>query len=307
MLLSLSVLLGGGFALSRAATEIPLEPALNAERRAFELPGFGRVAFYGDPRGSGRPLVLTHSVNAAANAHEMQPLFESFRGERPVYVLEWPGFGSSLRADTRYTPELMAGALQRFVELLGSEVDVVSLSLGSEFAARAALAEPRIRSLTLISPSGLGQPRAASREAAQAQGERSYNRLRPFGGPLFAVISSRPSIRYFLSQSFVGRVDPGLERAAVNSSWQPGARHAPLFFLSGLLFSHDGLGELYSRLQIPVLVLYDRDAFVSFDRLPQFAARDNVTAVRISPTLGLPQFEQTAAVRRAMDAFYGGR
>lgn len=304
IMLALLTLAGGSVALSRAVHEVPLAPVLDAERRAFVLPDFGRVAFYGDPSGTGRPLVLTHSVNAAANAFEMQPIFESFRGQRPVYVLEWPGFGSSLRADVPYTPELMSRALAHFVGLLDTEVDVVSLSLGSEFAARAALSEPRIRSLALLSPTGLGDPRGASQEAAQEQGQARYNSLRPFGSPLFAVISSRPSIRYFLSQSFVGPVNRGLYQASLDSSWQAGAKHAPLYFLSGLLFSSDALSELYSKLQVPVLVLYDRDAFVNFNRLPDFEAQENVQAVRISPTLGLPHFEQMGQVRRALDEFY---
>ena len=61
-------------------------------------------------------------------------------------------------------------ALAALVAQLNTEVDVVSLSLGSEFAARAALAEPRIRSLALISPSGFGQPRNGTQDAAADDG-----------------------------------------------------------------------------------------------------------------------------------------
>ena len=79
--------------------------------------------------------MLAHSVNAAASAYEMKPLWDAYAGTRPVYALEWPGFGSSDRPDLRYTPELMTRALNALVAELGSEVDVVALSLGSEFAA----------------------------------------------------------------------------------------------------------------------------------------------------------------------------
>lgn len=290
-----------------AATPAPLtlRPALGGERRFLTLPGFGRVAYYADPRGEGRPLVLTVSVNAAASAYEMKPLWDAFAGTRPVYALEWPGFGSSDRPDVKYTPALMTGALTALVAELGSDVDVVALSLGSEFAARAALQEPRIRSLALISPSGLGQPRGGTQRATNEDGGQTlYNRLNTFSTPLYALLRTRISIEYFLSRSFRGPVDQGLVNYSMDTTRQPGAKYAPLYFISGQLFTADAYGDLYSRLTVPTLVLYDRDAFVSFDRLPQFTAQPGVRAVRIDGTDGLPQFEKTAAVVEALRAFW---
>ena len=56
-----------------------------------------------------------------------------------------------------------------------------------------------------------------------------------------------------------------------------------------------------------MLVLYDRDAFVRFDTLPDFLdAHDNWQAVRIEPTKGLPQFERLADVIHALDKFWAG-
>src|SRR5690606_14489158 len=78
---------------------LPLPPALEAERRAF-VDRYGRLlAMYADTRGSGRRVVLVHSVTAAASAYEMRPLFEALRGSRPVYALDLPGFGFSDRSD----------------------------------------------------------------------------------------------------------------------------------------------------------------------------------------------------------------
>lgn len=282
-----------------------LSPAVSGERRFLTLPGFGRVAYYADPRGSGRPLILTHSVNAAASAYEMKPLWDAYAGTRPVYALEWPGFGSSDRPDLRYTPELMTQALTALVAELGGEVDVVGLSLGSEFAARAALAEPRIRTLALLSPSGLGEPRGGTQEASERDGgTRLYRTLDAVGTPLYAVLRTRPSIEYFLSRSFRGPVNEGLITYALETTRQPGARNAPLYFISGGLFTPDAYRDLYSKLQVPVAVLYDQDGFVSFERLSLFGAQPNVTAVRIEGTDGLPHFEKLPEVRAALDAFW---
>ncbi|MPY65183.1 alpha/beta fold hydrolase [Deinococcus sp. SDU3-2] len=288
-----------------SAPTLSLSPAVSGERRFLTLPGFGRVAYYADPRGTGRPLILTHSVNAAASAYEMKPLWDAYAGTRPLYALEWPGFGSSDRPDIAYTPELMASALTALVAELGQEVDVVGLSLGSEFAARAALAEPRIRTLALISPSGLGEPRNGTQEASERDGgTRLYRTLDAVGTPLYALLRTRPSIEYFLSRSFRGPVNEGLVAYSLETTRQPGAKNAPLYFISGVLFTPDAYRDLYSKLGVPVTVLYDQDGFVSFERLPLFDAQPNVTAVRIEGTDGLPHFEKLPEVRAALDAFW---
>lgn len=284
-----------------------LEPALAANRAYFALPGFGRVGYYQDPRGTSRPLVLVTSINAAASAYEMKPIYDSYAGARPVYVLEWPGFGSSDRLDVRYTPDLMAAALKTLIALVGQEVDVVALSLGSEFAARAALGEPRIRSLALISPTGLGTARDGSRAAEDAaRAERLYGQLSnpAYAGALYGVIASGVSIRYFLSRSFVGPADTGLVEYSYLSTRPEGARNGPLQFIAGLPFTSGAYTTLYSRLTIPTLVLYDRDGFVNFARLPEFDALPNVSVVKITPSLGLPQFEQMPQVKAALEAFW---
>jgi pimeloyl-ACP methyl ester carboxylesterase len=296
-----------------STTSVATEPALpqlvnafSADRLSFDLAGFGKVAYYADLKGEGRPLLLLTSVNAAANAYEMRPIFLAYQGKRPVYVLEWPGFGFSDRPEIRYTPELMTAALSRLVAIIGQDLDLVALSLGSEFAARAAAAEPRIKSLALISPTGVGDPKPA--DFAQ-RSERLYINL---SNPLYAenlykIIATKVSIRFFLNRSFVGKPDAGLVDYAYLATRLPGARYAPLHFISGVLTNPDAYTELYSKVNQPTLVLYDRDGFINFSRLPALLqARPNVTAVRVAPSLGLPQFEQPAQVTAALDAFWAG-
>ena len=285
-----------------------LRPAVGGEQRFLTLPGFGRVGYYADTRGSGRPLILTHAVNAAASAYEVRPLWDAYAGQRPVYALEWPGFGQSDRPDTTYTAEQMSQALLALVRELNTDVDVVALSLGSEFAARAALQEPRIRSLALISPSGLGGPRGGSQQATASDGGQTlYRRLRRVDDLLYGTLRTRPSIHYFLSRSFRGPVPGEVIDYSMETSRQPGAKYAPLYFVSGRLFDRDGYQNLYRPLRTPTLVLYDQDGFVSFDRLPLFARQPGVQAVRIPGTDGLPHWEKLSEVRAALDAFWQGR
>ncbi|WP_291423381.1 alpha/beta hydrolase [Deinococcus sp.] len=310
LLLPLALMVAGGLLLSSCApaqTARPgadgylLRPALSGERRSLNLPGFGKIVYYADSRGTGRPLVLAHSINAAGSAYEMKPLWDTYVGTRPVYALEFPGFGSSERRDVQYTPELMTSALRALVAELGTDVDMVSLSLGSEFAARAALSEPRIKSLALLSPSGFSQPRGSSQSANSSE---RYNRLSAIGSPLYAALRTRPSIHYFLSRSFRGPVPGDLIDYAMETTRQPGAKYAPLHFVSGRLFTPDAYGDLYSKLTTPTLVLYDQDGFVSFERLPQFAQQPNATVVRIPDTDGLAHWEKMSETKAALDAFW---
>lgn len=308
----LSVLAGGLILSSCAPTQqaagpdgYTLRPAVGGERRSLNLAGFGKVNYYADTRGTGRPLILTHAVNAAASAYEVKPLWDAYAGSRPVYALEWPGFGSSDRPDVQYTPEMMAQALRALVAQVGGDVDVVALSLGSEFAARAALAEPRIKTLAMISPSGFGQPRGGSQRANEEDGgQRLYNRLNAVGNTLYGVLRTRPSIQYFLSRSFRGPVPDDVVNYAYDTSHQAGAKYAPLYFVSGRLFDQDAYDNLYNKLTIPALVLYDQDGFVSFDRLPLFAQKPQASVVRIPDTDGLPHFEKPSEVKAALNAFW---
>jgi pimeloyl-ACP methyl ester carboxylesterase len=92
---------------------------------------------------------------------------------------------------------------------------------------------------------------------------------------------------------------------AYATSHQPGAKHAPFHFLSFKLFTPDALTSLYAPLELPVLVLYDRDPNITFDRLPDFLMQHpNWRARRIEPTLGLPHWEQPERTARELDEFW---
>ncbi|MBN1966055.1 MAG: alpha/beta hydrolase [Anaerolineae bacterium] len=295
--------------------DVPLPPALDAEREELVSQRAGRLSYYVDRGGVGRPLVLIHSINAAGCAYEMKPLFEHYRGSRPVYALELPGFGFAERSDRVYSPVLYQQAIGDFLAAVVQQpADVIALSLSSEFAALAALAQPEhVASLALISPSGF-TPRGDGRSSERAsQGGTSNAVYRVFSVPLWAqalydLIATQRSIYFFLGQSFVGPVDDGLAEYGYLTSHQPGARYAPLYFVSGLLFSDDIREQTYEWLTQPVLVVHDQDAFVRFDELPGVLERHpNWQRVRITPTKGLPHFEQLAATVAALDQFWAGQ
>ena len=121
--------------------EIPLTAALDGELRTLPSSA-GEIAYYAGPDApkGNRPLFLIHSVNAAASAYEMKPLYDRFAGLRPVAAIDLPGFGFSERAEREYRPSMYAEAILAAMEHAfdGQPADVVALSLGGEFAALAA-------------------------------------------------------------------------------------------------------------------------------------------------------------------------
>ena len=99
---------------------------------------------------------------------------------------------------------------------------------------------------------------------------------------------------------------PDLIDYAYATSHQPGARYAPLYFLSTQLFTPDATARLYGRLTgLPVLALADRDPYVDFPTLPAFvAAHPDWRHETLAPHLGLPHWERPAATFAALDRFW---
>ena len=164
---------------------LPLSPAIEADQQTLTTDAAGTLNVYTDRSpttasgvfdGAGRPLLLIHSVNAAASAFEMRPIFDHYRGQRPVYALDLPGYGFSDRTDAAQTPEAFAGAIVDVIDkVIGEPADVIALSLGCEFAARAALQRPDLfHSLAFISPTGFnaaGTGRATQQAVEQDKTE----------------------------------------------------------------------------------------------------------------------------------------
>jgi pimeloyl-ACP methyl ester carboxylesterase len=222
----------------------------------------GRLALY--EAGSGPPVLLIHSINAAASAYEVRPLFERLSSTHRVFAIDLPGYGLSQRGERHYDIALFTAAIDDALDAIGEScgdapVDLLAVSLSGEFAARAAVRRPgRIRTLTLVTPTGLDR-RAAALDGAPGQSREVPGVHRVLTWPvwsqsLFNLLSSRASVRYFLKRSWgSSEIDDGLVDYCVASARQPGARFAPLSFLCFRLFAAD-VRHLYAQLPVPVWV-----------------------------------------------------
>src|SRR5579859_5130132 len=95
---------------------MPLPEAIEGQRHTFISPRAAMMSYYADRTASGRPLVLIHSINAAASAYEMRPLYLHYRSQRPVYAPDLPGFGFSDRSNRAYSPQLYTDAIIDFLQ-----------------------------------------------------------------------------------------------------------------------------------------------------------------------------------------------
>jgi pimeloyl-ACP methyl ester carboxylesterase len=292
--------------MSQSPETLPLPEALDAPREQIHTAQAGRIAYYQDRRGEGRPLVLVHSINAAPSSYEVKPIFEHYAGTRPVYSIDLPGFGHSERGDRAYSAELYANAIRVLLEeVVQAPADLLALSLSAEFAARAALGSPAsVASLVLISPTGFsarGMP-----PLLVGRGLHGLLGVRLWSQGLYDLVASKRSIRHYLRKSFDGEPPQALIDYAYATSHQPGARYAPLIFLSTQLFTRDPINKLYARLtKLPVLAIADRDPYVTFESLQALVSQQpNWQFEKLGPHLGLPQWEQPAALFAALDRFW---
>ena len=289
----------------------PLPPPVPGQRMA--LGGVaGRLTVHFDGSAEGTPLLLLHSVNAAASAYEVRPLYEHYASGRPVYALDLPGFGFSSREKRTYTPRLMTDAIHAAVAAIrsrhgGAACDAIALSLTCEYLARAALERPEdYRSLGLISPTGFDRVLSGEGKAQTDRGNavtRAVLSAPLIGRPLFDLFVSKPSMRKFLERTWGStQIDEGLFRSDQRTAHQRGAEHVVLSFIAGYLFADD-VTRLYKLLELPVWTCHGtRGAFTDFRREEEIADRANWHFSSFD-TGAFPHFERLGDVVASYDAF----
>ena len=291
-----------------------LPPPLTATLFATQDSSSRRVQAYASSHTEGRPLLLVHSVNAVASAFEVRPLFDHYGSGRPTYAFDLPGFGLSDRSDRNYNPRLMTDALLGVVRKIradhpGVAIDALGVSLGCEFLARAATEEPAaFRSLALVSPTGFQgmKPRTGPPESTlEVPGVHAVVSLPFLSDGLFRNLTRPGVIRYFLERTWGGKqIDEALWAYDILLAKEPGAKHAPLAFLSAQLFSKD-ITRVYEALTMPVWMSHGvRGDFVDYRGASRMEGRPSWTFTTFQ-TGAMPHFETADAFTAAYDVFLG--
>ncbi len=287
-----------------------LEAPFEADQSSLQL-NCGRVTLYRSGRGN--PVLLIHSINAAACAAEVKPLFAHFSKTRQAWALDLPGYGLSERRPISYTVRIMtdaviAAASHVFEQNGQKPIDALALSLSTEFLARAAAEKPRLfRKLIMVSPTGFRGLRALRDPAGTTRYMAWLDRaLRGpgWGGALFRGLTKPSVIRYFLKRTWgCDEIDEGLWTYDVLTTRQPNAEYAPLSFLSGGLFSTD-IHTLYEQLNLPILMTHGtRGDFTDYRGLTLFQHKTNWSIQVFKDTGALHFFERPQEFNALADRF----
>jgi pimeloyl-ACP methyl ester carboxylesterase len=285
-----------------------LQAALDADRFQFE----GLNCYVA---GAGAPLLLVHSVNAAASAAEVRPLFDHYRATRTVFAIELPGYGFSGREERAYSPRLMTDALHAVAAQIRTRcgpvpLDAMALSLGCEFLARAAVEQPaHWGRLALVSPTGFMGLKPRRGPPGSTRGMPWLHRVlsAPLWSPsLFRALTKPGVVRFFLEKTWGAKaIDERMWAYSVATAAQPGARFAPLHFLAGNLFSAD-IHTVYEAITQPVWASHGvRGDFTDYRGLRIVSGRPN-WQIQVFQTGALPYFEVPAEFNAAMDRFLAG-
>ncbi len=296
--------------MSTKQTALP--HVLSGQRHEFDDDNAGRVSFYVDGPLDAPPMVLIHSINAAASAHEVKPLFDAYKKKRRVYAIDLPGFGHSERSRRIYRQALMVDAVLALLATVRTEhpdtrVDVLAVSLAGEFAAKAAVLEPSfVRSLAMVSPTGFAEITATHGPSEADLGKplvHKFISLPIVGKALYRLLTVRPSIRFFLKKTW-GReeIDEEMFENAVRLSRTRNAHRAPLCFVAGFLFSAD-IRSVFKSVKQPVWLSHGvRGDFIDFTQTDGITEQSNWQVTEFD-TGALAYFEVTDQFIQAYDSF----
>jgi pimeloyl-ACP methyl ester carboxylesterase len=243
-------------------------------------------------------------------------LYEHFRASRQVFAIDLPGYGRSDRSDRAYTPRLMTDALHAMAAQIRQRcgdvpLDALAVSLGCEFLARAAAEAPaHWGRLALVSPTGFNGNRSWRGSPGSTRVVPGMHKIvsQPlWAQALFNGLTKPGVVRYFLKRTWGSEViDETLWRDAVAVARAPGARFAPLHFLSGGLFSAD-IHNIYDAVRSPVWASHgvrgDFTDYRGMDQVPA-CARWRRTVYQ---TGAMPYFEVPDAFNADFGKFLAGR
>ena len=295
----------GAAALYNAATARkvrPLPPAIPGEHLTFEWRG-SRIAY--TRLGAGSPVVLVHSIHAAASSYEWRKVATSLAAHHTVYVVDLLGFGRSERPRLRYTSALYVALLDDFARrVVQQPAALVASSLSGAYAiALGARDAARFPALVLVGPTGLTRLNTPNPTGGSVA--RTIVETPVLGTTLWNLLVSRPSVRRFLKMSYAdkGIVTDEFVEAHWQTAHQPGAKHAPASFV-GHLLDLDAR-EPFRRLTQPTFILWGEQAVAApVDEIrPFMSTRPDFDYVILDPSGDLVHDERPAEFTRLVLEF----
>ncbi len=263
------------------------EPFLDGDHGTYRWRGFDiGYTEAGDP--GDQDLLLVHGINAAGSSHEFWQVFDDLSEDYHVIAPDLPGFGQSDRPPLLYSASLYTTFVGDAIDDLTDEPPVVvASSLSGSYASLAAQTHD-VSELVLVCPTD-------SSMGSRNVWIRSLLRSPLFGQAVFNLIASKYSIRHFHDDHGYHDMD-NLTDDVVAYEWQsahqPGARFAPASFVSGFLDPEDDLGDALAELDVPVTLVWGREAEITpLAEGHQLAERADVRLVVFDDAVLLPHAE----------------
>ncbi|WP_158056365.1 alpha/beta fold hydrolase [Halorussus halophilus] len=234
-----------------------LSPPLEGEQRTYRWRGFD-IAYTeaGDP--DDPDLLLLHGVHAAASNKEFDQIFRQLSKTHHVIAPDLPGFGRSDRPPLTYSASLYTAFVTDFAEDLTDDAACVASSLAGSYAALAQQQSEVFSRLVLVCPT--------ADTGTRRLWLRSVMRSPLVGQTLFNLLTSKRSLHWFDNRDAYSD-EAGYTERDVDFQWetshQPGARYAPASFVSGYLDPDVDLGAELARVDVPVTIVWGRDATVT--------------------------------------------
>ena len=258
--------------------------------------------------GTGSLVVLVHGVYAGASSYEFRKLFPLLAAQHRVVAFDLLGCGLSDRPNLGYSADLFTElVVDALAEAGGTQpVAVVGSSLGAAFAIRAAArSTQRIDGVVAICPTGLGGILDRAPNGAQLALTGTV-RTPVLGEALFNGLASRPSIRFFLGNTYADSASatPEVIDHYYAVAHQPGARYVPAHFVGGSL--NCNIARDLPFVDAPILVAWGERAS-SFSPLANagefLKLAQNAKLVTFADSGMLPHEEEPHAMCAAIESF----
>lgn len=155
-----------------------------------------KVRWTEEGRAAAPPIVLLHGIYAGAHGYEWRRLVPELVPHFRVRVPDLLGAGDSDRPDIAYYADVITDVVRAIIEGAGPDAHVVASSLTGAHAVRAVATGSAVASLTAITPTGRGKPRAGN---GGPSGRRLYDVLRktPLGRAIVWGLTSGTSVSWF--------------------------------------------------------------------------------------------------------------
>lgn len=153
--------------------------------------------------GTGRPLLLIHSMMLGASNREWDDVIDAFAEKYHVYAIDLPGFGNSFCPDEPWTAYQYAKFLHEFIEnVVKRPVCVCGANGGADLALTLSMLYPeQVKRMVLVSPEGIGKGFATEEDTKQMS-----LLLSPVAGTQkFLLGTSRKAIKTQLEDAFFAK------------------------------------------------------------------------------------------------------